>query len=130
MSKSIKYFINEKEKVVVAVMEDTTFDVENLLFSKRVALPSIFYDKEAYWLKDKYVGIARCHEDDEFDLFLGKEIAKKRLLFNYYEDFTKKLYRYKKDVNERIENICRKPCAHLDNIVNNMVELEDIVNKV
>ena len=130
MSKSIKYFINEKEKVVVAVMEDTTFDVENLLFSKRVALPSIFYDKEAYWLKDKYVGIARCHKDDEFDLFLGKEIAKKRLLFNYYEDFTKKLYRYKKDVNERIENICRKPCAHLDNIVNNMVELEDIVNKV
>lgn len=124
MSKPIKYFVDAKERVVVAVMEDTTFDVENLLFSKRVALTSIVYDNEAYWLKNKYVGIARCHEDDEFDILLGKEIAKKRLLFNYYEDFTKKLYDYRKEVNKRLDNVCRKPTLHFDNLIDNMIDLE------
>lgn len=57
------------------------------------------------YLKDKYVGKARCHPDDEFSIEKGKKIAKKRCLRKYRKDFYKQVNRFRRELLSVVSKI-------------------------
>lgn len=87
----IHYHVNEKKGVVVAVLEGVEYDAMDLLMGKNKYLGylSTWPRIQPFMLKDKYVGKAKCMKGDVFDIKVGKELAKKRLLFKYYRDLNK-----------------------------------------
>ena len=129
----IKYYVNEDKKVVVAKMNDTAYDALNLIAAKRGHLLLGYITRsrssKPYKMKDSYVARARCHEDDTFDVEIGKELAKNRVLFKYYEDLTKVLQKIRCDADKNLEEICRKPFSHFDHITAERIKLEEGVAK-
>lgn len=124
MSKPIKYVVNEKKRVIVAIMEDTEEDAIWYMYKKRFFL-DVFPFEPRMKMKKNYVGLARCCEEDEFDVKLGKELAKKRVLEKYYTDFLKAIDRMKRPIDEHFEKTMSKPRRHLQNIIKDRQELED-----
>ena len=93
-----KYIINKDERKVVCILENTsslftTFIVENLSLPMRA-----FYDGRASVNKlfehlkmpNRFIGIATCSDEDEFDEELGKMIAFSRLKNKVNESFFKR----------------------------------------
>ena len=101
----IKYFINEKNKTIVAKFEDNLGNTYKHVWQEHMAnhiyktisktkgghklyldTKGIYYKfiEDAIEQNDSCYGIARCADADIFDIEKGKEIAKKRLLKKYY----------------------------------------------
>ena len=94
--KFMKYYINEEKRTVTAVMEvneDAIFDYLdkkwniNLYFSKESK------ELKALYMPTKFVGVARCVEEDVFDPNIGKRIAREKALNKYYKSFRKRILR-------------------------------------
>ena len=92
----MKYYINEEKRTVTAVMEvneDAIFDYLdkkwniNLYFSKESK------ELKALYMPTKFVGVARCVEEDVFDPNIGKRIAREKALKKYYKSFRKRILR-------------------------------------
>ena len=124
MSKSIRYVVNEKKRTIVAIIEDTAEDAIRYMYRKRFFL-DVFPFETRMKMKKSYVGLARCCEEDEFDVNLGKELAKKRVLEKYYIDFLKAIDKMKRPIDEHFEKTMSKPMRHLQNIIKDRQELED-----
>ena len=82
--KNVTYIIDENRKTVKAILRTDKYEPEKA-FQKtfmRVATrsnnltvrPTDFYDPE-YGLASRYIGIAKCHENDTFDPEFGMKLA-------------------------------------------------------
>lgn len=119
MQYDIQYHVDEKNKVVVATAE---FDKElDKLFDKKFEqtgnvgvnvpwFPLSFSD--FYRAKDFYRVVARCHNDDVFDVEIGKKICRQKLKAKFYKIFNKVAIEYRNYlrknlicVNDYIKNI-------------------------
>lgn len=101
MQYDISYHVDEKNRVVVATAE---FDKElDKLFDKKFKqtgnvgvnvpwFPLSFSD--FYRTKDFYRVVARCHDDDVFDVEIGKKICQQKLKAKFYKIFTKVVMDY------------------------------------
>lgn len=128
MAEKIKYFVNEKKRVVVAVLEGDYIDLAacNLFEKNGIAnLTNDVYFNPKNRMKNKYIGTARCHEDDEFDVEIGKELAKKRALVKYYRELCEKVTYIKYDLIESIDKVLTKPIRHYVNLKEDLNELEE-----
>ena len=102
MNKSnVKYYINEEKRTVVAVIESNIFEVsflfENAMreFMNVVKNAPIFdpvIDKN-YYIKNRYVGIAKCSPNDIFDVEFGKQLALQRAKIKKTSDIEKKFFK-------------------------------------
>lgn len=106
----IKYFVNEKERVVTAKFisnkaKDTDRDVwleyivdgvykavaetkecSNVSLTNKIVYPRVKnFLKHDKLSNEFYCGIAKCNKIDTFDVKKGKYLAKKRLLKKYYK---------------------------------------------
>ena len=122
----IRYYVNEKEKVVVASFDkdndkhDSRETVFEYLFNDIIKIFGnsnkriiINIDTLFYRLIQKYnkrmgmSGLARCHEDDEWNEEIGKRIARDRLMRKYNNlkfDIVCEIERQVKDVLTTITN--------------------------
>lgn len=107
----IHYHVNEEKGVVVAVLEGVEYDAIDLLMRKNkyLSYPSMWPRTQPFMLKDKYVGKAKCMEGDVFNIEVGKELAKERLLLKYYKDL------YKASVNF-VEEMMTTSGKHMEKI--------------
>ena len=101
----IKYFVNKEKRTVVAKFENTFVLTDKGVWEKYIAnhicktisktkcgIDLYLNDKNIYYKfiedaikqNDSCYGIAKCADTDTFDVEKGKEIAKKRLLKEYY----------------------------------------------
>lgn len=115
----MKYIINEDKKVVVAIIEETKYDVINYIkanYKEPVNFGNM-YDK--LLLNETYKGIARCHPDDKFDAEKGKMIARARAIYKHDLAFNKAVKKYfdiktailkkiKKHSNEKLIDATKK----------------------
>ena len=83
---NITYYINKDKRTIVATLRNCEYDVVKKL--DRLNILGTFIDLDKCMLHDKYVGKAICHEDDEWNEEIGKQIAKDKVLFKYYADKT------------------------------------------
>lgn len=82
---AIRYEVNEEKRTVVAVITDTYYDA--ILMADKMFKNTPFrtdfgysHHMRKYYIKDTYVGIAKCNPDDEWDEEVGKELARQRVL--------------------------------------------------
>ena len=90
----IKYFINEDKRQVIAVLENTRWDAYNKI-SKMVAETEFcLVPNEKYMMPSQFKVSVTCDPRDEFNVEVGKDIAKKRILKNYYASLDKRVNKF------------------------------------
>lgn len=80
----VRYYINEEKRVVVAVLSTDIFE-----FVKEISaiIPPYFKEDGTFkklLLSPTYKGKAKCHEDDEWNVEIGKEYARERAFYKYH----------------------------------------------
>lgn len=119
----MKYSVSKNK--VVAVMEDTKYDAVDFLLANvpeivvkgrlkkgKEKFPDIvLYDDEdmaKMLMKNTYKGVAKCHPGDVFDVEVGKQLARKRVLKKHDKDMLKICEPILKEKKHRIEVAERK----------------------
>lgn len=92
---SIRYVINEEKRTCVAILEGTQHDAITKI-NKMCKSEVRFSDEADIWVYDiknskyampnKFVGIAKCSPEDEWDVEIGKSVARKKLLDKYHKE--------------------------------------------
>lgn len=116
----VKYHVDAENGIVVASLEGVEYDAACVInkylggskmsvdevkeLKKQGANIAIFEDNR---IKNKYVGVARCHADDTFDEEKGKEIARKRMLIKYNKDKSEVICRNLYELSLLMENLER-----------------------
>lgn len=90
----IKYFINEEKRQVIGLLEDTRWDAYNKISKMIRDTDFCIVPSEKYMMPDEFRSVVTCDPVDEFDIEVGKSIAKKRLLKNYYASLDKRVSKF------------------------------------
>ena len=90
-----KFYVNEKERVVVCVIPNTesmliNFVNDNFSFSNFNVGNAIWYEYAPYKMPHSFIGKAVCSADDEWDEELGRMIAFSRAKDKCYKSFFKR----------------------------------------
>ncbi len=118
---AIRYIVNEKDRIVVATLNDCAFDGLNTANSwlgcdcmKNTNTFANFRQK--YLMPNKFTGIAKCSVNDEWNEETGKQIARDRLLNKYHNSLNKVLQKINADILEDANNFnsrVAKKVAHI-----------------
>lgn len=92
----IKFYVLESQRAVVAVIKNTGDDCKKY-FEKRVPFMTKRMNKAAEMPASFKVRV-ECSENDVFDPDVGKEIARKRILTNYWRSRTKATERVRSEI--------------------------------
>lgn len=108
----VVYIVDEKKRKVVAYVEGTKYELVNFISENKGILPDWFdmpklHDK--LLLPNKFIGIATCSPDDEWNPEIGKLIAYHRMKTNMSKSFFKHAETYYKlmlkKINETVDLI-------------------------
>ena len=94
---AIKYYVNENEKLVVGVLNGTSYDAAHKI-NKMIGDLPFCACSEKYIMPSCFKAIVMCDVNDEFDIEKGKEIAKQRIMDRYYKSFDKKMDKFREDL--------------------------------
>jgi hypothetical protein len=90
----IKYFVNEDKRQVIAVLENTKWDAFNKIEKMMADTEFCLVPCEKYTMPSQFKVVVTCDPRDEFDVEVGKKIAKKRVLKNYYASLDKRIGKF------------------------------------
>jgi len=134
-SGNIVYRIDYQKRTVTAVLKCNESDPLNLFYSQlrkhicgNGVGPVISGMKyiEKYSISPEYIGIAKCHPDDEFDVDFGKRLALIRAKHKYLNALGVKvenLYEWLYNLTERIEHL-RDKQYHM--FIDNKIKLYEL----
>lgn len=117
---AIKYIVQEEEKRIIAVLDNTSRDAYNKAMKMCRDLadkcPNIYICPNLNKMKmpNSFHGIAVCEDDDVFDVQTGKDIAKRICLEKYYTSFDKRIGRFVEDLETLGVRIRRIPSKNTD----------------
>ena len=94
----IKYFVNEEERKVVAVLENTRWDAYNKICKMTRDTDFCVVPKDKYMMHNAYRAVITCDERDEFNEEVGKKYAKERVLEHYYAALDKRVDEFRSSV--------------------------------
>lgn len=106
-----KYYVNREKKTVVAVIRDCKDDLCDYVEShlkrdgNQMLVLSFGGGMDKLYLKDKYVGTARCDDEDNFDEEKGKKLAAQRASLKYEEDRSRKMSSFASVVSDMLCNM-------------------------
>ena len=97
---NIEYRIDEENRTVTAILycsyrdPQMLFDkvVKNYIKGNGIGPVAVGWDNEKYYINDYYVGKAKCHPDDTFDVEFGKRLALARVKQKYQRAVNKSIY--------------------------------------
>lgn len=106
-SADIKYKVDVENRVVVAYATmDWADEIDKLErnLSKRIqgnkVVDTVWFNHLNHLKKKTYCGKSRCHDDDEFDEAIGKQIALKRCVEKIDKDYFRLLNQIKNDIDD------------------------------
>ena len=94
----IKYFIDEEERKVVAVLENTKWDAYHKICKMIRDTDFCITPYDKYMMHSSYRAVVTCDKRDEFDVETGKKIAKERVLEHYYAALDKRVDEFRSAV--------------------------------
>lgn len=100
------YIVDEKKRKVVAYVEGTKYELVNFIRENKGILPDWFDHPKLHdklLLPNKFVGIATCSPDDEWNPEIGKLIAYHRMKTNMSKSFFKHAETYYKLMLKKID---------------------------
>ena len=98
---AIKYYTNLEKRQTIAVLSGTKWDAVNRI-NKLMDDTGLFVrwsTLSKYYMPDTFKVVVTCDERDEFDVEVGKQVAKRKLMRNYYKSLDKRLAKFKKFVD-------------------------------
>jgi len=140
-SGNVVYYIDTDSKTVVAKLRCHEDDPMTLIGSQLMkqtsgdgfgplelaAYPFFF---EEFKIQNDYIGKAKCHPDDEFDIDFGKRLAllrAKQKYLNAVERVLGKSARWIEDVGRRIDKLY---LAHYRKAIDNGIVLNDLLESL
>jgi len=101
----IKYFVVPEKRTVYAVLGGTRYDATRKI-NKMIGVDSSFCAySEKYLMPNTFKSKAVCDDRDEWNEEIGKNVAKSKLLGNYYRSLDKRIDMFREDlieVNSRV----------------------------
>ena len=100
------YIVDEKKRKVVAYVEGTKYELVNFISENKGILPNWFDLPKLHnklLMPDKFVGIATCSPDDEWNPEIGKLIAYHRMKTNMSKSFFKHAETYYKLMLKKVD---------------------------
>ena len=94
----VRYFVNEEERKVVAVLENTRWDAYNKICKMMRDTDFCIAPNKKYMMHNTYRAVITCNEQDEFNEEVGKKMAKERVLEHYYTALDKRLDEFRSSV--------------------------------
>ena len=91
---AIKYFVNEEKRQVIGLLENTRWDAFNKICKTVRDTDFCVVPHEKYMMPSEFRVVVTCDPRDEFDVEVGKKIAKERLLKNYYASLDKRVNKF------------------------------------
>ena len=91
----IKYFVNEEKRQVIGLLEGTQWDAINKINKMMLDTDFCFCMGEKYMMPSYFKTVVTCDPADEFDVEVGKQIAKKRILERYYTALDKRVDKFR-----------------------------------
>ena len=128
----VKYFVNEEKRTVVAVLEGTECLFTDFMYENDGPLPCRDYYEldDRYSLPNRFLGIAKCSVNDEWNEQLGKLIAFDRLKEKVNNSFIKCANKYVEDIDNNINTFCHNTKAYLDKLASNSNRRRDVINQL
>lgn len=87
-NKNIYFYVNENKGTVVCKKINCEQDVTDLMYNAGLRAVDESFKLKDFYLKEEYIGKAKCHFEDKFDLNTGIEIAQQKMFQKYYNDKT------------------------------------------
>lgn len=117
---SVKYVVVEKKKMVIAMLENTTYDAINRINKELYHTGvDVDYYSPKVMMAPKYSGTAKCHGDDSFSVEEGKRIAREKCIRNYnramdrrMEHFYNEMQKLSSKLTERYNETCDCDCGN------------------
>ena len=102
---AIKYFVDEKNKKTVAVLEGCKWDAVNHIqkMLRRGNMDEGMLSYRPYLIPDTLRAVVTCSELDTYDVEEGKRQAKKKLMQHYSKSVEKRVIQYQNDLWRMIE---------------------------
>ena len=91
----IKYFVNEEKRQVIGLLDGTRFDAVNKINKMMLDTEFCVCMGEKYMMPSDFRAVVTCDPDDKFDVEVGKQIAKKRILERYYAALDKRVDKFR-----------------------------------
>lgn len=94
----IKYFVNEEKRQVIGLLDGTKWDAINKINKMMLDTNFCFCMGEKYMMPSEFRTVVTCDPADEFDVEVGKRIAKQRILDRYYAALDKRIDKFREAV--------------------------------
>ena len=91
---AIKYFVNEDKRQVIGVLSNCRWDAIHKIEKMVADTGFCFCPSEKYMMPSEFRAVVQCDERDEFDVEVGKRIAKERILDRYYPALDKRVNKF------------------------------------
>ena len=107
----ITFKVIPENKVVVAEVCNTRFDAVHAFNNKFLEQSSaslylrVYDDNNKFIMPDKFKAVARCHDEDEFNEEIGKNVALKKLVEKYNKSLNKHLAHILVHTNKALESM-------------------------
>ena len=125
MNTDIKFVVNEEKRTVVAIVNGcstdaiyailkadnsanilNTFEPKEEVFYDEYGCPEIsLLANPRYMMEDTFVGVAKCHPEDEFSVDVGKRIAARKLHKTYNKAKKAVIKEYLKRANMLVDGL-------------------------
>jgi len=92
----VKQFVNEEKRTCVTVIMNAQNALRNKLFSTNIR------GVAADIIPDRYVGIAKCAPDDEFDPEIGLALSRERAFLKFHKAWNRELNRVHRRINRNV----------------------------
>lgn len=91
---AIKYYVSEKKRQVIGVLENTRWDAVNKIDKMIRDTDFCFSPSEKYMMPDEYRTVVKCDPRDKFSVEEGKKKAKERILKRYRPALEKRINKF------------------------------------
>ena len=87
----VNYIVNEEKGIVVCIISDCECNAIALIDSTTNSMIPGFPMPDTFFMSDKYKGIAKCSNEDTFDIEYGKKLAYRKAYLKYATALEKKV---------------------------------------
>lgn len=99
----IKYYVVPHEEKIVGVLAGTQYDVINKIEKMCGDLFVVNYNK--YKIPNLFREVVKTHDGDVFDVEVGKQLVKKKIMERYYRVHDTKVAEFYKDLSVKHDKI-------------------------
>lgn len=108
---AIRYMVDETKGIVMATLNNCKYNAidtaNNWTGCRRIDRRNVetrINENKKYLIPNKFIGVAQCSPEDEWNEEVGKQIARDRLLNKYHNSLNKALKKINADIITEASN--------------------------